>query len=59
MPHYWLTCFSIHTKVRFFDKLVKEDKRKLARKFKCTIKIFRGGGGEGWWMGRGIAVKDA
>ena len=23
----------------------------------CTIKIFRGG--EGWWMGRGVAVKDA
>ena len=25
---------------------------------KCMIKIFRGGGKE-WWMGRGVAVKDA
>ena len=25
----------------------------------CIIKIFRKGGGEGWWMGRGIALKDA
>ena len=24
----------------------------------CMIKIFRGGG-KGWWMGRGVAVKGA
>ena len=30
VPHYWLTCFSIP---EFLDKLIKESKRKLARKF--------------------------
>ena len=33
MPHYWLTCFSIPTKMSFLDKLIKEGKRKIARKF--------------------------
>ena len=27
------------------------------RTTECKIKIFRGG--KGWWMGRGVAVKDA
>ena len=33
VPHYWLTCFSIAMKTSVLDKLIKEGKRKLARKF--------------------------
>ena len=33
VPHYWLTCFSIPMKIEFLDKLIKEGKRKLARRF--------------------------
>ena len=29
----------------------------LKQILKCMIKIFRGG--KRWWMGRGVAVKDA
>ena len=36
VPHYWLTCFSIPMKMSFLDKLIKEDKRKLARKFNLS-----------------------
>ena len=36
VPHYWLTCFSIPTKMSFLDKLIKEGKRKLARKFNLS-----------------------
>ena len=35
VPHYWLTCFSIPMK-EFSDKLIKEGKRKLARKFNLS-----------------------
>ena len=35
VPHYWLTWFSIPTK-EFLDKLIKEGKRKLARKFSLS-----------------------
>ena len=38
VPHYWLTCFSIHMKGEFLDKLVKEGKRKLARKFNLSYR---------------------
>ena len=31
--HYWLTCFSFPFENEFLDKLIKEGKRKLARKF--------------------------
>ena len=33
VPHYWLTCFSIP-----IDKLIKEGKRKLARKFSLSYR---------------------
>ena len=38
VPHYWLTCFSIPTKMSFLDKLIKEGKRKLARKFNLSYR---------------------
>ena len=33
VPHYWLTCLCYSYENEFLDKLIKESKRKLARKF--------------------------
>ena len=38
VPHYWLTCFSIPMKMSFLDKLIKESKRKFARKFNLSYR---------------------
>ena len=38
VPHYWLTCFSIPMKIEFLDKLIKEGKRKLARRFNLSYR---------------------
>ena len=38
VPHYWLTFFSIPMKISFLDKLIKEGKRKLARKFNLSYR---------------------
>ena len=38
VPHYWLTCLSIPRKMSFLDKLIKEGKRKLARKFNLSYR---------------------
>ena len=38
VPHYWLTCFSIPTKMSFWIKLIKEGKRKLARRFNLSYR---------------------
>ena len=37
VPHYWLTCFSINSyENEFLDNLIKEGKRRLARKFNLS-----------------------
>ena len=36
VPHYWLTLFLYFYKNKFLDKLIKEGKRKLARKFSLS-----------------------
>ena len=36
VPHYWLTCFFIPMRTSFLDKIIKEGKRKLARKFSLS-----------------------
>ena len=38
VPHYWLTCLPIPMKMSFLDKLIKEGKRKLARKFNLSYR---------------------
>ena len=38
MPHYWLTCFSIPTRMSFSDKLIKKGKRKVSRKFNLSYR---------------------
>ena len=39
MPHYWLTClFLCSYENEFLDKLIKEGKRKLARKFNLSYR---------------------
>ena len=42
VPHYWLTCFSIPMKMSFLDKLIKEGKRELARKFNLSYRYIDG-----------------
>ena len=36
VPHYWLTLFLYSCENEFLDKLIKEGKRKLARKFNLS-----------------------
>ena len=38
MPHYWLTCFSIPMKMRFWINSLRKAKRKLARKFNLSYR---------------------
>ena len=38
VPHYWLTCFLYSYENEVLDKLIKEGKRKLARKFNLSYR---------------------
>ena len=49
---------SSETLVAEIPRHYAEDLKRNGCHFKCMIKIFMGGG-QGWWMGRGVTVKDA